>query len=97
MRISALDEDERVVRAVFQTEMCPETGRLHYQGYVSFDNSRRTKFVHELFKGDPKCGLKYTDGNHAEMYKYCTKEESRVENGFTFEKGDFPKKAQGKR
>lgn len=96
-RIKSFESNPRVKKFVCQEEICPTTGRHHFQAYLALDNAYRTSWVHTLMDTEEKCGVKFADGNHVECYKYCTKEESRVEDGFSFEFGDFERKKPGKR
>lgn len=96
-RIKSFEDNPKVKKFVCQEEICPTTGRHHFQAYIALDNAYRTSWVHKLMATDEKCGIKFADGNHVECYKYCTKKESRAEDGFSFEFGDFENKKPGKR
>lgn len=75
---------------VFQQERCPETNRLHWQGYCYLDAAKALGGVRRLMPGahwEPR------RGTHEEARAYCTKAKSRVAG--PFERGDPP--SQGER
>lgn len=84
---------------VFQLERAPETGALHFQGAVIFDNPvslrsakrRLERCWGRLIIKSPS--LRPMRGNWADQQEYCKKEETRVEG--PWEHGEPP--AQGKR
>lgn len=64
----------------FQVERCPESGRLHLQGFVRFVRPHRRRAVQR------RCGIgeSHTNPRHAQSTPeqardYCRKEESRVD------------------
>jgi len=77
----------------FQTEICPESGREHIQGYVVLKRrSRLTTFARNF-----PSHVEARRGTHAQAVSYCTKEESRkAGTGYTVE-GEVPDSAQGSR
>lgn len=60
---------------VYQQERCPETLRLHWQGYVYFENPRAFGGVQTLLPG---AHIEPRRGTHSEAVDYCTKLETRV-------------------
>lgn len=60
---------------VFQREACPNTGRLHYQGYFEFKSKR-------AHRGGKLCGLAgcwtVAKGSAEENTTYCSKLDSRA-------------------
>lgn len=61
---------------VFQQEKCPNTDRLHIQGYAQFkDPVRRSAFQRWL--GDLTCHVEKANGTAEQNRAYCTKEETR--------------------
>lgn len=62
---------------IYQKEMCPETGRLHYQGYVELDKPTRINAVKRLFGGNGM-HLDKRRGTQEEAIFYCSKDESKV-------------------
>nr|WAE42297.1 MAG: replication associated protein [Cressdnaviricota sp.] len=77
---------------IYQLERCPESGKLHYQGYVEFDCAIRISAVKKTFNCDTM-HLETRLGTQDEAIAYCRKEESRVEGPFEF----GVKAIQGKR
>lgn len=83
-----------VVYAVYQEEVSPDTGRLHYQGYVHLRGPQRPSALYP-------CGLskrthfEKCKGTADQNYDYCTKEDSRV--GGPYEYGERPTGGQGSR
>lgn len=63
---------------VYQRELCPCTGRLHYQFFVQFVARKRFKQVQEMFKGTHIERVKDVEA----CIKYVTKDETRVEGPF---------------
>lgn len=80
-------------RYVGQYEVCPETGRLHYQGYVVLNSSQRFTAVKKLF-GDDTLHVEKRKGTEKQAYDYCTKEETRCDG--PWENGNF-ELTQGRR
>lgn len=85
-----------VIYAVWQEEECPDTGRIHLQGYLYFgDKKPRMKWVKAtIFPKSRHVHLKPANGSPEDNHTYCTKEESRVDG--PWEKGEMPK-GQGER
>lgn len=87
---------EGVSYIVGQVESCPETGRLHVQGFVQFVKRRSMRQVKQFF-GDDNPRLKAIDGTAEENRTYCTKEETRIadsEGGWSFELGTLISKGE---
>lgn len=61
---------------IYQLEKCPETGRLHYQGYFRSEENVRFPQLKLLF---PDWHLEKRKGTHKQAYAYCTKSETRQE------------------
>lgn len=65
---------------VYQLERCPNTGRLHIQGYAEFNAQLRLGAIQRLF-GDQKMHVEPRRGTAQQARDYCLKEESRVSPG----------------
>lgn len=76
---------------VWQQEKCPKTERMHYQGYVHFQNPRTLRGVRRLIGGNPH--LEIARGTPQQNKDYCTKAETREDGPWEF--GTIPK--QGNR
>lgn len=61
---------------IYQREKCPETGRLHWQGYVELKKPGRVRGTVASLGGE--CHLDARKGTRDEARDYCRKEESRV-------------------
>jgi len=65
---------------VMQTEMCPTTNRVHYQGYLELKYRMRYSTIkHNVFR-DKKCPVNFRQrrGEQDEAIVYCQKERSRI-------------------
>jgi len=60
---------------VYQREVCPETGRMHFQGYCEFRSNQRLEAVRRLFPG---AHLERRYGTQEQAIAYCTKDETRA-------------------
>lgn len=61
---------------IFQEERCPNTGRLHLQGYVAFKDARTMSSVKNIL-GDPAVHLEQSKKkNRAAAELYCAKKAS---------------------
>ena len=61
--------------AIYQREKCPESGRLHYQGYMEFNSPKK---IGGLKKWSSTAHFESRRGSREEARAYCMKEESRV-------------------
>lgn len=77
---------------VFQTEKCPDTNRLHYQGYVELKDQMRLPGIKKLMQ-DNTVHIEQRKGSGQQAADYCRKAESRVDG--PWEKGTM--KCPGKR
>lgn len=87
-------EDLPFVKAVWQEEECPDSKKLHIQGFLVCKNSSKRVTVKSLI-GSSSVHLESSRGSDLENYAYCTKMETRT-GKFIFEYGDFIK-GQGRR
>jgi len=69
--------DKEIQTLVYQQEVCPESGKVHIQGYVEFSKPCRFQFCQAV--------LGVGNANHSVRYKtreacvrYCTKEDTRA-------------------
>lgn len=68
--------EEKTKYCVYQIEICPTTGKEHFQGYIEFIQKYSMKRVKELFN-DNKIHLEKRMGSQAQANAYCTKKETR--------------------
>jgi len=74
----ALDEKSPNLRyCVYQQEKCPETGRLHLQGYIELLSPTRLAAV-KIILGDPSAHLEKRRGTREQARSYSMKEETRI-------------------
>lgn len=75
-----------------QAEICPESGKLHYQIYVKFNNSIRLAQVKTIFGSKVHAELR--KGTEMEAIAYCTKELTRKPEHSPFFFGNFGKQGE---
>lgn len=78
--------------AVWQLEMAPTTGQLHYQGYVEFDTTMSLSTLQQL-DGLEGAHWESRRGTAEQASDYCEKEETRVDGPWHF----GVRSSQGKR
>lgn len=66
---------------VYQLERCPETKKLHFQGYVCYKSNQR---LSALKKFDDKIHWEQRKGKHSQAKDYCMKEESQMSGPWEF-------------
>lgn len=71
---------------VYQLEKCPDTGRMHYQGYMETKKGKRLAGMKKL-PGLGGAHFSVRRGTRKQARDYCMKEESREEG--PWEHGDF--------
>lgn len=79
---------------IWSREKCPDTGRIHSQGYIELNSPMRMAGVKKLFKND-KIHLERRFGKREEARDYCLKEDTHVDG--PYEIGDWEKGGQGAR
>lgn len=77
---------EKIQYMIYGEEKCPDTGRLHYQGYVEFDNALRMGAVKTIFNDDT-LHLEKRRGTQEQAIEYCKKDGVYVEHGFPTRQG----------
>lgn len=65
--------------AVWQLEMCPETSRLHLQGYIEFVGQKTYSWVHEELEGLETAHLEPRRGSQRDAIAYAKKEQTRLD------------------
>lgn len=83
---------------LYQLELCPGTGRLHYQGYIVLQRSQRRNWLKQkLFEefGRNEWHLEVARKGDLANERYCKKLDSRIDGPFEF--GDPKRVGQGKR
>lgn len=64
--------------AVWQREVCPDTGREHFQGYIELNNAM-TYTALQLYDGLNTAHFEQRRGTPQQAEDYCSKEDTRVE------------------
>jgi len=73
-----------VAYCTWQLESCPETGKLHYQGYVEFVGKKTWHWVHTNLLGLETAHLERRRGTQADAIAYCNKLESRADGPWEY-------------
>lgn len=82
---------------IMQLEQCPDTGRMHWQGYVELSRASRMQGCKTLL-ACPTAHLSLRKGSREEARDYCLKEESRADpEGLPYIQGDWDLGGQGTR
>lgn len=74
---------------VCQQEVCPTTGREHWQGYVEFTQKKRLHLVQAAI-GDARAHCELRKGTRGQAIAYCKKSESRKPGTEPREHGECP-------
>lgn len=61
---------------IYQLEKCPDTGKLHFQGFASFNPQKRRKQIVDLL-APYKCHVEGAR-NPYKAARYCEKEDTRL-------------------
>ncbi len=84
--------NHRFLYAVWQLECCPDTQRLHLQGYVEFRQKVR---LSQLQTYMPGAHWEERRGTQAQARDYCRKEDTRISG--PYEIGEFVEQERGQR
>lgn len=79
---------------IFSLEQCPETGRLHHQGYLELNSPQRMAAVKKLL-GVNSIHLERRWGKREEARNYCMKSDTHIRG--PWELGDWEAGGQGSR
>lgn len=94
--LDGLVDDGNVLYWIFQVESAPETGTIHFQGYLHLSRQQRLSFVKTRFASQPHFSI--ARGSPQENKNYCSKDESRCEgDAGPWEGGDITHCGQGTR
>ena len=85
-----------VTYMVYQREVCPETTREHWQGYLELATRQRLPGV-KLALGDPAAHCEVRKGTATQAAEYCQKSDSRKEGSEPVELGARTTIVQGER
>lgn len=88
-------DESKVKYCIYQPEICPTTGKHHYQGYIEFVKPQRYKGAEKILGGS-KCRFFPRKGTREQARDYCLKGESRKPDTTYTEIGNFEIK-QGSR
>lgn len=76
-------DEETMVYAVLQTEECPTTGKLHFQGYIEFKGRVSFNRVKRILQSET-VHITIARGSSEHNTNYCTKEETRIDGPWIF-------------
>lgn len=79
---------------VYQRELCPRTGRPHWQGYVQFKKQKRIRTAQNELGLMQDSHFEKQKGSNAQARDYCKKPESRAQPPEQGEFGEFQEGAQ---
>lgn len=77
---------------IYQLEIAPETGQLHYQGYMELTKPVRWNTLH-TYDGIETAHFEARRGSQSQAVAYCSKQDTRVDGPWEYGQ----KKAQGTR
>lgn len=78
-------DDQNIIYAIYQLEIAPETGTVHFQGYIVLKVKQRLTWVRSIL---PRAHWEVARGTPQQNRDYCTKPDTRI--GEPFELGVFP-------
>ena len=73
-------QDSQVRYFIMGEEICPTTEKIHYQGYVAFNNAKTFKQCKNWFQLD-SIHIESAKGNDLQNKEYCSKENTIIEVG----------------
>lgn len=73
---------------IMQQEVCPDTGREHWQGYAELSKQTRFDTIKD-YLGDPAVHIEKRRGTAQQAADYCKKDRSRASGGETVEFGSL--------
>lgn len=74
---------EWVTFFIYQRELCPDTNREHFQGYIELSVQKRMTELHHL-EGLETAHFAVRHGNQRQAIAYCSKEDSKIEGPWIF-------------
>jgi len=82
---------------IYQLERCPETNRLHYQGYIEFVKQQNKRFVtlQEQLEGLETAHFERRRGTREQAIAYCSKADTKVDGPYIY--GEVAAGGQGAR
>lgn len=87
--------EKRITYLAFQKETCPETKRIHIQGYCELSRSIPLKTIKNMFK-DKGMHIEIRKGTQAEAIAYVSKEKTAIPDSF-YQVGEPKVNKQGSR
>lgn len=79
--VENLIRDETTKYLIYGEEICPETERLHYQGYVEFNKTVKISKKGKLKILCPTTHFEIRKGNQEQAINYCKKDGKFFEHG----------------
>lgn len=93
---NVLNNCHDLVFIICQQEKSPSTGKIHWQGYYECRNRLGIK-GHKTNLGDNKAHIEKALGTAEQNIEYCSKSDSKLENGLFYTWGKPAKQGQGAR
>lgn len=84
-------DEEYMKFMTFQKERCPDTKRLHWQGYLELRKQMRLGSIKKVL-GEDSIHVENRFGTADEAIKYCNKLETRIDGPWTFGERSQPGK-----
>jgi len=78
------DDWPDVAFCTWQLESCPDTGKLHYQGYVEFVGKKTWNWCHTHLSGLETAHFERRRGTQAQAIAYCNKLDSRADGPWQY-------------
>lgn len=75
-----------------QWEKCPSTGKIHFQGMLTFPNAKTFSAIHKLFYG--RAHIEPMKGKTIQAYKYVTKDDTSLGAGYRYAEGPVPTESE---
>lgn len=88
------EDTSRIKYMIYQAELCPETGKEHFQGYIEFFRSVRMNAVKKILN-DNTMHLEPRSGTRDKARDYCRKEDTHIDGPWEF--GTWEESQSGKR
>jgi len=86
------NEKYNVQYCICNPEICPETGKEHYQGYIIFASAKTFSATKKIFEKENMMGIhvEQRKGTHLEAVEYCSKMASKNDTKMLYKYGNEP-------
>lgn len=76
--IKSVGDDNKLRYFIYGNELCPTTGRLHFQSFLQCHEAQRFSFIKKIL---PTAWLRQSNGSAEQGRDYCTKDKNYKEFG----------------